>query len=72
MPELCAAIVTQSLSHLFSTEAFAKVWEGAPAEERARCECDEKLLQVANTARDARFRKAASQFGLCGASRVND
>lgn len=57
--------VTQSLSHLFGTEAIAKVWEGAPAEERARWERDRTLLQVANTARDARFRKAASQLGLC-------
>jgi len=57
--------VTRNLSRLLSTEAFAKVWEGAPPEEKARWERDRKLLQVANTARDARFRKAASQLGLC-------
>jgi len=56
--------VTQNLSRLFSTETFAKVWEKAPVEERARWERDRKLLQVANTAREARFRKAASQLGL--------
>ena len=57
--------VAQSLSRLFSTEEFAKVWVGAPPEERARWERDRKLLQVANTAREARFRKAESQLGLC-------
>jgi hypothetical protein len=57
--------VTQNLSRLLSTDEFAKVWKGAPAEERARWERDQKLLQVANTAREARFRKAASQLGLC-------
>ncbi|MBT8469328.1 MAG: hypothetical protein KJN97_11325, partial [Deltaproteobacteria bacterium] len=57
--------VTQNLSRLFSTEAFTEVLQGAPPEERARWERDRKLLQVANTARDARFRKAASQLGLC-------
>lgn len=57
--------VTQSLSRLFSTKELAGVWEGAPAEERARWGRDRKLLQVANTAREARFRKAASQLGLC-------
>ena len=57
--------VAQSLSRLFSTEEFAKVWEGAPPEERARWERDRNLLQVANTAREARFRKAASLLGLC-------
>ena len=56
--------VTQNLSRLFRTEAFAKVWEKAPVEERARWERDRKLLQVTNTAREARFRKAASQLGL--------
>jgi hypothetical protein len=57
--------VTRNLSRLFSTDAFAKVWEEAPSEEQARWERDQKLLQVANTAREARFRKAASQLGLC-------
>ena len=57
--------VTRNLSRLFSTDEFATVWKGAPAEERARWERDQKLLQVANTAREARFRKAASQLGLC-------
>lgn len=57
--------VTQNLSRLFSTDAFTKIWEGAPPEERARWVRDRKLLQVANTARDARFWKAASQLGLC-------
>lgn len=57
--------VSQSLAHLLSTEAFANLWKGAPAEEGARWERDRQLLQVANTAREARFRKAASQLGLC-------
>lgn len=57
--------VTQSLSRLFSDKVFAKIWEAAPAEERARWERDRKLLRVANAAREARFRKAALQLGLC-------
>jgi len=57
--------VTQNLSRLFNDEAFEKIWESAPAEERSRWERDRKLLQVANAAREARFRKAASQLGLC-------
>lgn len=57
--------VTRNLLRLFSTDEFARVWKGAPSEERARWERDQKLLEVANTAREARFRKAASQLGLC-------
>lgn len=57
--------VSQGIARLFDTEELASVWEGAPPEERARWERDRKLLQVAQTAREARFRKAASQLGLC-------
>jgi len=57
--------VSQGLARLFDTEAFANLWEETPAEERSRWERDRKLLQVASTAREARFRKAASQLGLC-------
>jgi len=57
--------VIENLSRLMSGDEFSKLWEGAPAEERARWERDRKLLQVANTAREARFGKAASQLGLC-------
>ncbi len=55
----------ENLSRLMSRDEFSKLWEDAPAEERARWERDRKLLQVASTAREARFRKAASQLGLC-------
>ena len=55
----------ENLSRLMSRDEFAKLWAGAPAEERARWERDRKLLQVASAAREARFRKAASQLGLC-------
>jgi len=57
--------VIQNLSRLFSSDAFTKVSEGAPPEERARWERDRKLLLVANKAREARFQKAVSQLGLC-------
>ena len=57
--------VSQSLARLFSTEGFESLWEAAPPEERSRWERDRKLLQVASSAREARFRKAASQLGLC-------
>ena len=57
--------VSQSLERLFDTAELASVWDGAPPEERARWERDRKLLQVAQTARAARFRKAASQLRLC-------
>jgi hypothetical protein len=57
--------VGQSLARLFGTEGFATLWEAASAEERSRWERDRKLLKVASTAREARFRKAASQLGLC-------
>ncbi len=57
--------ISESLARLFASEAFAELWEGAPAEERERWLRDQKLLRVANSAREARFRKAASQLGLC-------
>jgi hypothetical protein len=57
--------VIENLSRLFSRDEFSKVLQSAPAEERARWERDRKLLQVASTAREARFRKAASQLRLC-------
>ncbi len=57
--------ISESLARLFASEAFAALWEGAPAEERERWLRDQKLLRVANSAREARFRKAASQLGLC-------
>lgn len=55
----------ENLSRLMSREECSTLWSGAPADERARWERDRKLLQVASTARAARFRKAASQLGLC-------
>jgi len=55
----------ENLSGLMSRDEFSKLWADAPAEERARWERDRKLLQVASAARGTRFRKAASQLGLC-------
>lgn len=55
----------ENLSRLMSRDECSKLWAGAPAEERARWKRDRKLLQVASTARGARFRKAASHLGLC-------
>ncbi len=57
--------VSQGLARLFDSAELASVWELAPPEERARWERDRKLLHVAQKAREARFRKAASQLGLC-------
>ncbi|MFW2389151.1 MAG: acyl-CoA dehydrogenase family protein [Polyangiales bacterium] len=57
--------VGQSLSRLYGGDGFASLWQAASADERSRWERDRKLLQVASTAREARFRKAASQLGLC-------
>lgn len=57
--------VSQGLARLFDSAELARVWELAPPEERARWERDRKLLRVAHKAREARFRKAASQLGLC-------
>lgn len=57
--------VSQHLVRVFEDQAFSGIWDAAPAEERARWERDQKLLKVANTAREARFRKAAEQLGLC-------
>lgn len=57
--------VSQGLARLFDSAELASVWQLAPPEERARWERDRKLLQVAQNAREARFRKAASQLGLC-------
>ncbi|MGB5267778.1 MAG: acyl-CoA dehydrogenase family protein [Polyangiales bacterium] len=57
--------VSQSLARLFGADELAKLWEEAPAEERSRWERDRKLLLVANKVREARFRKALSQLGLC-------
>jgi alkylation response protein AidB-like acyl-CoA dehydrogenase len=57
--------VIQNLTRAFAGEAFAKLLEAAPAEERARWLRDQKLLRVANSAREARFQKAASLLGLC-------
>jgi hypothetical protein len=57
--------LSEGLARLFDATGLARVWEGAPPAERSRWERDRKLLQVAQTARDARFRKAASQLGLC-------
>lgn len=57
--------VIQNLTRAFAGEAFGELLEAAPAEERARWLRDQKLLRVANSARQARFQKAASQLGLC-------
>ena len=57
--------VIQNLTRAFAGEAFATLLEAAPAEERARWLRDQKLLRVANSAREARFQKAASLLGLC-------
>ena len=56
--------VHQALSRLAQGDALAGVWHEAPAEERARWERDQKLLQVADTVREARFRKAAAHLGI--------
>jgi acyl-CoA dehydrogenase len=53
--------VSQHLDRLFSSNVFASIWDAASAEERERWERDRKLLQVASTAREARFRKAATR-----------
>lgn len=57
--------VIQDAARLLSTDSFSSVWDAAPEEERLRWERDRKLLQVANSAREARFQKAATQLGLC-------
>jgi len=54
--------VSQNLDRLFSSDVFASIWDAAPAEERERWERDRKLLRVASTAREARFRKAAARY----------
>jgi hypothetical protein len=54
--------VSQHLDRLFSSDVFASLWDAAPAEERERWERDRRLLQVASTAREARFRKAAARY----------
>jgi len=56
---------TENLTRLFGTEAFSGIWDAAPEEEQTRWRRDQKLLSVANTARGARFQKAAEQLGLC-------
>jgi alkylation response protein AidB-like acyl-CoA dehydrogenase len=57
--------VSEHLARLFASHAFAGMWDAASAEERGRWERDRKLLEVAQSARDARFQKAAVRLGLC-------
>ena len=57
--------VSQHLSRLFASDTFAGIWDAASAEERGRWERDRKLLEVARSASDARFQKAAAQLRLC-------
>ncbi len=57
--------VGQHLSRLMASQAFSGLWVAAPPEERVRWERDRKLLEVAGSARNARFRKAAAQLRLC-------
>ena len=57
--------VGEHLSRLIASDAFSDIWDLAPAEERARWERDRKLLEVARSARETRFQKAAAQLRLC-------
>jgi len=57
--------VGEHLSHLITSDEFLGIWDAAPPEERDRWERDRKLLDVAGSARRARFQKAATQLGLC-------
>ena len=58
--------VSQSLARLFEhRERLRSSGKRLRRRKRVRWERDRQLLQVANTAREARFRKAVSQLGLC-------
>lgn len=56
--------VSEHLSRLFGSDAFSRILDMASAEERSRWERDRKLLEVAQSARKARFQKAAAQLRL--------
>jgi hypothetical protein len=53
--------ISRHLDRLFNSEAFSAIWNAAPAEERERWERDRRLLEVASTAREARFKRAAER-----------
>jgi hypothetical protein len=57
--------VGQHLSRLMASDEFSSLWDAAPPEERSRWERDRKLLDVAKSARSARFQKAAARLRLC-------
>jgi len=55
--------VYQHVTRLTGSEDFARLLDGAPADERGRWERDRALLRVASKARKARFERAARELG---------
>lgn len=53
--------VGQHLERLFNSTAFSALWNAAPADERERWKRDRRLLEVARSAREARFSRAAER-----------
>ena len=54
--------VYQHLTRLISSEAFKRLLDAAPGDERDRWERDRVLLQVASKAREARFERAKKEL----------
>ena len=55
--------VYQHVTRLTGSEDFARLLDGAPADERGRWERDRALLRVASKAREARFERAKRVLG---------
>jgi hypothetical protein len=55
--------VYQHVTRLISSEAFERLLDAAPRDERDRWERDRALLQVASKAREARFERAKKELG---------